>query len=596
MFHPNHVRRAFAALLVYTCVGLPAVVQAGVAEDASQVLMKHCKKCHAPPANKSGFGYINDLKLLVEKEQVEPSNPDASALYQRMLSNEMPPMGEEEAGRPTAAELDIIAAWIRAGAPAISAPVALAVKVRPRFTLRSEMTAIRDKLRRLDPEDRPYWRFFTFRNLYNTPDRTAEEIDYCRAALGKVLNSLSWKQRMVIPVPLDDYGVVYGIDVRDMNWQQEYWREILSYYPYGLKHDFYPDERTLNDIAKEVYELSETVVPSIRADWFATHATRPPLYHTLLDIPLDEKILEARLGVDVRTNILQGRVARKGMEKSGISDQHRLIERHDGTFGYYWKSYDFKPTAKFGDLTTHPLGPNFPGNPYPNQAFTQDGGEFIFRLPNGLQGYMLVNDKGQRINAGPTDVVADEGKVSGNVEIINGLSCIACHNQGMMLGEDDIVRDGTALGGSALKFMRRIYPEKEIMDGYIKEDMGLFREAVIRAMSGMAENDAKLKSSDGRVIEPITNLAKVYNLHSLGAQELAAELDLEDPQRLVAFTQVDDRFKQIGLGPIASGKGKVKRILWQNDTEGTEQKYSPFQKAANYLKLGTPYMVQRRPH
>lgn len=587
----SHLSRLVLAL---ACVAVPTVVRAGIAEDATAVFKKHCFKCHAPPANKSGFGYINNLQLLIEKEQAVPGNPDASPVYTRMTAEEMPPKGDEPDGRPTAAELEIVAAWIRAGAPTASEAVAPELPPRPPYTVLDELTAIRNQLRSLDPEDRPFWRFFTLRNLYNTPTRTIEEIDYCRAALGKSLNSLSWKQRMVIPVKLDEAGVVYGLDIRDMDWQSDYWREILSFYPYGLKYDFLPDDRRINDVAREVYELAETVVPSIRADWFVTHATRPPLYHTLLNIPENELILEKRLGVDAKSNILQGRVARKGMEKSGISDQHRLIERHDGINGYYWKSYDFKPTAQFGDLSTHPLGPVFDANPYPDLAFTHDGGEFIFRLPNGLQGYMLVNGTGGRIDAGPTDVVADEGKVSGNVEIINGLSCISCHNQGMMFGEDDIVREGTGLGGAALNFMRRLYPEKQKMDAYIKEDMQLFREAVIRSMAGMTENDEALKSADGRVIEPITNLAKGYNLYSLGAPELAAELDYPNPAKLQAIVEVDERFRQIGLGPIATGKGKVKRILWENNLQGKQQQFSPYQKASNYLKLGTPFMVHRK--
>lgn len=567
--------------------------QGGVPEDALAVLQKHCAKCHAPPANKSGFGYVLEPERLLQKEQVVAGNPDASPLYQRMLSGEMPPPGEEPNGRPSGDELDLVAAWIRAGAPSVATPVTT-LPPRERFPLLAEMAAVRDHLRTLDPEDRPFWRYFTLRNLYNTPQRTDAEIDYCRAALGKALNSLSWKQRMVVPVRLDVAGIVYGIDIRDMSWTTDYWREILSHYPYGLKHDLLPDDREMNQCASEAYEMCETSVPVIRADWFITRALRPPLYHVLLDIPQTDAELEKRLGVNANENILQGRVARKGMEKSGISDQHRMIERHDATNGYYWKSYDFKPTAEFGDLTTHPLGPRFEGNPYERHAFTHDGGELIFRLPNGLQGYMLIDGKGQRINAGPTDVVADEGKVSGNVEIINGISCIACHNQGMMVGEEDVVREGTALGGESLRFLKKIYPPKERMEAYIEEDAQFFREAVVRAMGGMADHDAALKTPDGRVIEPITNLAKGYSLFSLGAIDLSAELDIDDPQKLLTITQVDDRFRRIGLGPIATGKGKVKRILWENTGQGADQQFSPYQQAASYLKLGVPHMVQRR--
>ena len=65
----------------------------------------------------------------------------------------------------------------------------------------------------------------------------------------------------------------------------------------------------------------------MKADWFAARATLPPLYHDLLGIPLDVRKLEKRLGVDVRRNIERHRVARAGVQVSGVSQYNRLIER-----------------------------------------------------------------------------------------------------------------------------------------------------------------------------------------------------------------------------------------------------------------------------
>ena len=61
-----------------------------------------------------------------------------------------------------------------------------------------------------------------------------------------------------------------------------------------------------------------------------------------------------------------------------------------------------------GNLFRFPLGPAFADNPFPNQAFEHAGGEIIFNLPNGLQGYLLVDAKGDRIDAGPIDIVGDD--------------------------------------------------------------------------------------------------------------------------------------------------------------------------------------------
>src|SRR5205823_3974898 len=87
-----------------------------------------------------------------------------------------------------------------------------------------------------------------------------------------------------------------------------------------------------------------------------------------------------------------------------------------------WKSYDFKSSAGLGNLFIYPLGPRFDGNPYERHAFKHDGGEMIFNLPNGLQGYMLADGKETRIDAGPIAVVSDNGKVSGTPESISAIA------------------------------------------------------------------------------------------------------------------------------------------------------------------------------
>jgi serine/threonine-protein kinase len=554
---------------------------------ALSVLKKHCFDCHAEGSNEGGFGFADDLKKLVAKERVIPGNVPQSRIFIRMHAGEMPPQGEEPTGeRPTQEELDIIGQWIAAGAPEPGVDVN-AVAPRQLIPLGAELHHARNYLRTIDRAERQYIRFFSVRVLYNTVGRTLEEIDYSRAALGKVLNSLSWRHRIVAPAKCDPDGTLYAVDIRDLTWTSETWTTLLSHYPYGLKYDVMPDDEVVNELARELYDLTETDIPILRADWFIARATRPPLYHHLLNVPEHDAQLEARLGVRALHNIRQAEVDRAGLISSGISEQHRLVERHEGTNGYYWKSYDFKPTSKRGDLTRFPLGPSFGNHPYPHMTFEHDGGEIIFRLPNGLQGYMLTDGEGRRINAGPTDVVADKTRVSGNVEIVNGVSCMACHTQGM-LPVEDIVRDSSALGGEARNFMRRLYPKRAEMNQLIDEDRAFFRTAVLRAMKGMAENDAALVKADGSVLEPVGPLARFYAMQTLGIEELSAELGVE-PEFLNAAVQLNDQLRNAGLGPLATGQGRMKRLLW----EDTRHLISPFQKAASMLRLGTPKAIIR---
>ena len=153
-------------------------------------------------------------------------------------------------------------------------------------------------------------------------------------------------------------------------------------------------------------------------------------------------------------NFRRNRLARAGFAKSFVSSQNRLVERHDALYGAYWKSYDFKPNSAVAKLTRYPLGPLLlfdndgkkVKNDYADQAFAHDGGEIIFNLPNGLQGYFLVDGRGHRLDKGPTAIVSDPRRPDRAVE--NGISCMSCHAQGIIVKADQ-VRDSLAKNAKA---------------------------------------------------------------------------------------------------------------------------------------------------
>ena len=110
---------------------------------------------------------------------------------------------------------------------------------------------------------------------------------------------------------------------------------------------------------------------------------------------------------------------------SGVSQNNRLIERHKSPYGSYWKSYDFGGNTGRQNLFEHPLGPG--GG---SDSFQHDGGEIIFTLPNGLQGYLLVDAAGKRIDKGPTSIVSDPKRP--DRAVTNGVSCMSCHYTGVI--------------------------------------------------------------------------------------------------------------------------------------------------------------------
>ncbi len=186
--------------------------------------------------------------------------------------------------------------------------------------------------------------------------------------------------------------------------------------------------------------------------------------------------------VNVVEDFQRNRLMRAGFTKSGVwrTTANRLVDRHPASTGYYWKSYDFAPDRERSNLLQFPLGPAFPDNDFEQFAFTHDGGEMIFSLPNGLQGY-VTDGKGNRIDEGPIEVVRDLKETSGSPVVVNGISGMHCHQHGM-IDFEDVIRDGVGLFGEARRKVHDLlYPEKSKMAKIIEGDKRRFLTAIENA-------------------------------------------------------------------------------------------------------------------
>jgi serine/threonine-protein kinase len=552
------------------------------AKAAKAMLEKTCARCHANGQAEGGFGFVLDAKKLVERKKVIPGDSAKSRLFKKVQSGEMPP--EDEKPRPTPEEIASLNAWIDAGAPPFpdAAPAA-----RPFVSEEASLAAVRDHLRSLNaPNSHQFQRYFSLTHVHNNPSATDEDLRWHRAALSKVINSLSWKSGVVIPIAVNKEETIFAVDLRDLDWEQRrVWNELSRHYPYGLKLDGQRDERT-RAVAAEVYRLSGTDLPVMRADWFVATATRPPLYHTILDLPDSDAKLEKLLRLDGNENFLRDKLARAGFAKSGVSSQNRLIERHDSAYGAYWKSFDFRSNDGTGNIFRFPLGPAFKENPFTDQAFVHAGGELIFHLPNGLQGYLLVDDKGKRIDEGPTEVVSDTNKSSGTVTIVNGLSCMVCHKHGMIRdGVRDELRDGSGVAGDARAKLLQLHRQPDDFDALMKSDEDRFLSALDRAMGRFLKVGAD-ETKDIREFtdEPVGRVVRAYH-RDVTLQDAAAELGMADGRELASAINGNDRLRQLGLGPLAAG-GTLKRDVWASQ----KQRLSPFQRAALELDRGAPHL------
>ncbi len=436
-------------------------------------------------------------------------------------------------------------------------------------------------LRQADPRDRPYRRYFTLIEQANNPAFEVEDLRLLRAALAKVLNSLSWQSGLVVPKALDDQQTIFVVDLRDLGWEAAQWDAVLRQYPYGLDYRGSDDEK-LRRLGVDLNDLVKDNLVHVRADWFVTMASQAPLYYDLLRLPMTVDELEQKLQVDFGKNFAGDRLARAGFARSGVSGQNRLVEWHPSPVGqYYWKSYDFKPRKERANLNRFPLGPAFEGNPYASQAFDHDGGEMIFGLPNGLQGYYLSDARGQRISEGPIAVVSDALKTSGSPAIVNGGSCMHCHKLGM-IPFTDTVRAGHALFGEPREKVLRLYPEVKAMANRVKANEDRFVGALEKVIGPFLQVDDDKETPIREFAEPVGEVMRRYLLQDVSCEVAAFELGLAKPTELAGLIKGNQKLKELGLMPLATGQ-VIKRGDWEA-IAGT----SLFQDVARELQLGTP--------
>lgn len=530
-----------------------------LAARTKEILRTHCVECHGPKKAQAGVRVLDYNVLVKEKEKVIPGKPDESVLYQLITADDgsnMPPEGQP---RLSEDEVATIRKWIVAGAPPFPddavAPTeenrdtALQNVVGVDYVLKS----ILEYLRKQPAEKQPFVRFFSTNHLL-TGGATRDELDLHREALAKALNHLSRERMIVKPDPIEATATVFAIDLRTIGWHRQPFEMtsgttttrsklnvfdlVLLEYPYGI---IYEDSETFEELAKSYLLPAGLVrpIPYVRADWFASHATQPPLYEDLLQLPFELSELETRLEVDSKVNIRDGVAKRAGMTVSGVSRNNRVVERHVSSNGAYWKSFDFSTNKGRENMFQDPV------NLHPA------GGEMVFSLPNGLNGYFVTDSVGRRIDAAPTSIVTD--KFAADKTVRNGLSCMRCHDQGIKGFADNVRPAVEKLPGSPgfdKKQTMRLYAPVKAMDELLKEDTQRFMTAM----------QSVLGKSQMR--EPLIGVTQRFLDAPLQLTSVSSELGLPSTDGLQPVFRAP-HFSVLGLVPLAS-HGVVRRDMWED--------------------------------
>jgi mono/diheme cytochrome c family protein len=501
-----------------------------LARQAHEILRTHCYRCHGEKgAAEGGFNFVLDRERLIARKKLVPGNAERSKLFRRIQQDEMPPA--DETPRPGRNEIALLKQWIDAGAPAEQTPAS-----RPDFIGDAQVASfIHSDLPNLPERDRRFARYFTIAHLANA-GLSEDELQTYRFALAKLVNSLSWNKDIVVPRPVDSARTVFRIDIRDYTWNDRVWGRLLAAYPHGVLLDT-PEARTC-------YDTAGGQLSYVRADWFVAAASRPPLYHELLQLPETERALGEQLHLDVREDVRQERVTRAGFNGSGVSRNNRLIERHASPYGSYWRSYDFANNSNRRNLFAHPLGPGPDAN-----GFECDGGEVIFHLPNGLHAFLLVDARGRRLDKAPSAIVSDARRPDRAVE--NGVSCMSCHARGLIPKEDrvrpHVESNPNAFTATETDAVKALYPLPAALAALFAKDNARYRQAVER--------------SGGRLTttEPIAALVLQYE-KELDLLTAAAEVGMRPNE----FAARLDQSPELGrtLGPLRTSGGTIQRQVF----------------------------------
>lgn len=435
------------------------------------------------------------------------------------------------------------------------------------------LKAVQDDVLKLNPSEQIKTRYFTL-HVPSNAGKGSATLDVQRKAFKKALNSLSTKSSLVKPVALDADKIVYRVNLDDINIATDIFDQVIAeHYPFANSFEDIGSAESISNqqIDITLKKLLKTNIYIIRMDWFNATAPLPVLYAKFLAYPnnlsdFEEEILGKRVSVatiaassaeqarkldasviireggvnkvDRRiANIVQDQVLRTGFDNSNVSFSNRVVERHPIASGSYWISYDFfnlkagdsfvnaagvRKNADQNDLDQHninktPLGPK--GTNGKSLEFNHDGGEVIYSLPNGMFGYYLINAKGDLLDKGPINVVRqNSAPPEFSLAITNGMSCMSCHNAGLLKQADSILtgigQNKQVIAQADLSRINKIYNPGEMNRIMDKENDRYFK-----ALGELGIDPTKP--------DPVDQSFRFYN-RPLNKKDVIAELEISD--------------------------------------------------------------------
>jgi len=479
-------------------------------KEVKSILEVNCGRCHN--GTKSGdMDYILDLNALVTNDKIIPGKKEDSQLFTRMQQGSMPPAQQSNGQRPTYGQIDQVGQFIDELPPDFGG-VDGTCKTVPFLSSDAQISLMANDIASLDSKDQPFTRYLTITYSSNAGgcEGPRKDLERQRFAMLKGINSVSTETKVGIPQPIDEAQTIYRIDIRDYNWDRgidieddgvqdfnDGWDAIVAGVQGALVQGnlpVNPNSAVLvgnnayavpytGDQADDLVADSGTAIPFLPVNAFIQATEFADLYYALIGAKANLLDFEKEvLLIDTVQEKADDNLIRAGFSNSGVSKQERVLNRFDqGTAGgyAYWLSFDFDGGS--GNGKNNLANDSIYQNPI-DFAFT--GGEAIFNLPNGMQGYYVANAAGTRLAEAPVGIVIDPAQNNGTVT--NGASCHSCHNAGMITFTDTVrpfVEDNKQLFDNATyEHVINQYPtDQAALQAVMDEDSDIHVKAVVKS-------------------------------------------------------------------------------------------------------------------
>jgi hypothetical protein len=281
-------------------------------------------------------------------------------------------------------------------------------------------------------QDRPYMRYLSLYSL--DPKDRPNAIKVARFWC----NSLSLRKRMSFPESVTP--TLLRVDTRLYEWDPEAWEGLTQedpYFRFSARMETEPanPERTkqvqyLRQADRYLRYYTRSAGAVLRLDFFMSRTAQEPHYSRFLGLPRKLEDLKQRFYLQKEAAKSLYLLSGGAVMRSRVALNNRKITRVPSILGYWYETLDMKSNDP--EQNQNVLHNLFNVN--------HDAGEFIWSLPNDLQGYYLADNKGNQVAVVPPDIAVDSITTYRDKQVTNARSCVVCHANGINTVDDVISR------------------------------------------------------------------------------------------------------------------------------------------------------------